>query len=621
MPARANIFHRVMYKSIQGTFSYINQLTDSHPFGMNGSLSSGPSASVMIAAYYGCLNKQTDNSPSGYGTYLCNPYEMKGYTFSETSPDPDGKSFAGAHGFHVKDKRVDVPPEIPSDYLRSHGLLTTYVDPKISRNDLLTTIHQEIDKNQPIYLQYKEHNVVITGYGYSTDQKDILLVKDPSNPIVQSVYLSQIEPSYLLLTKTISFAENVKVVNPEIEIHEKPIQDSKVLATKKKDVAGVVKLHRDYSDLWVNNYLNSILQAWYYIEWEDGTKGWSSPGKGLINYFEPYIKVKEDPEKNKVTLTLTIHEETLTGPIVTGAQVFATDSKAKTFQQSSNNYGYVILKGEKGKWSFKITKLNFYDKNWNETIDQNQSLDVFILKKPKTEEDLKKPNLICNEIRLRSGTAEEGKEYFINPSVQNIGKSPAESRSHVKVYLSPKNDTNLTDDYLLGEAEVSTLKIGEKCIATVFFRQFPAVPVKVGIDFLMWPVIIVDSQNEVDEVDENNTYIAKTPIRILLQRKRGADSPCDRAPRGIPILKSPAYMKVDGERITFKWTLVRCASYYYLTLWDMHNTQLYEIGPLDGPAYTLEIPLDSGQTYYWGITPYNQHGFGPMSIKVRFETE
>lgn len=620
--ANATVYQRIFLRTMSGSFPVIDQIVDTKPFLINGSLASSPAACVMIAAYYGSINKRTDDlSPSGYGSYLCKPYEMKRYLFEETTLDADENQVAGAFGYLVKNKNCDPPPELPITFLRAHSILSTFYPFKVNDEKIIDLIHREIQKNHPIYMQFQNHNVVIVGYGSSLFEKDLLFIKDPSNQKRTCIYLNQIKPNYFIFTTSLSFGDTVKVSIEELELYEKPTSTSLLQTIKKKNTVGVIKMHSDFYDLWINELVDGVLQTWFYIQWEDGTKGWSKLGKYLTNYFEPYVKPIEDPEREIATVTITIHEEKVSGPVLKGAMVYATDGKGKTYSQSSNNFGIVTIKGNVGKWSFKITKTDFYDKNWKENIEGNFSKDVFILKKPKKEEDKTKPNLVCKEIRLKPGKAEEGKEYYINPAIINIGKADVTVRTHVKVLLSPRNDTNLKDDYILGEAEVSVLKIQETCIATLHFYQLPMLPFNLGKEYQVWPIIIVDSQNELTESDENNTFKSNSSITIKRKPREGDKSPCNCPPIHTPELISPIRIKVDGTRVTFKWKEVECASFYDISIFTEDGDLLYYDGPISGTVFTIEFPLESKSRFYWSITPGNQHDWGPSSTRSYFDTK
>ena len=67
------------------------------------------------------------------------------------------------------------------------------------------------------------------------------------------------------------------------------------------------------------------------IRWSDGLQGWSA---------EDWIKaVQTSQAPQQVTLTLSVHENTSSGPVIQGAQVSGNDGSGNYFSQSTNSSG------------------------------------------------------------------------------------------------------------------------------------------------------------------------------------------------------------------------------------------------------------------------------------------
>lgn len=617
--SNASVYHPIKYKYIKGVMPFIHQITDTKPYGMNGINSGSAVNSVMVCAYYGILQKKTDALDlSGYGYYVCMPYKINHYSFSETSKDPDGKEFSGAYGFIMNQGKSDSISDRVATYLRAHGLLINFVDKLESSENFYKWIVEQIDKSQPVFFQYNEHSVIVNGYGFNSIHRDILSILDPVNQRNKSIHLDEIDFKSALFASTISVNDPIQVVCESVEVKEKPSFESKTVTNKTKGTIGSVKMHNDYDELCVNESSYGELRSWYYIRWEDSVEGWVLGGKNKTSFFDYYEKPPpEDPNKDKVTVTLSVHSEKFDGPLLTGVMISGYDGKDKTFKHLTNKLGYASITGTKGNWKFSLSFKGYVDKTWQEVIEFTESKDVFILKDKNSEEN-RKPDLVCKSIRIPASFVTEGSYFYVHPVLKNIGNAKAE-RSHVKVLLSLKDDTVLSDDIFYGEGSASTMIPEEQDIPTITTKEFPHIPGDQR-QFLVWIIIIVDSNNEIDEFDENNIYKCDQPVTYMRKKDKGKDGPCDepdKPPAGKASLLSPCGGERAINKVTFSWKSVPCAKYYTLFVFREDGSLAFAMEPIFGVSHTTIFNLMEGK-YYWKIRASNDNGNGPISDSCSF---
>ena len=103
---------------------------------------------------------------------------------------------------------------------------------------------------------------------------------------------------------------------------------------------------------------------------ENNNIGSSSPNK---------IVIKQEQIEESVTLTLYVHENTASGPIIAGAQVTGQDAQGNSFYQITNSSGYVILNGMPGTWSFTASKSGYQTNSWSQAIT-TETRHAFLIK-------------------------------------------------------------------------------------------------------------------------------------------------------------------------------------------------------------------------------------------------
>jgi len=81
-----------------------------------------------------------------------------------------------------------------------------------------------------------------------------------------------------------------------------------------------------------------------------------------------------------VTLTLYVHENSASGPIIVGALVTGYDGSGKAFSGLTNSYGYVTITGTPGTWSFIASKSGYWANSWSQSITSTCTKHAYLIK-------------------------------------------------------------------------------------------------------------------------------------------------------------------------------------------------------------------------------------------------
>ncbi len=98
--------------------------------------------------------------------------------------------------------------------------------------------------------------------------------------------------------------------------------------------------------------------------------GWSDFSSKL--YFQTTI--------GEVTLTLYVHEDSASGPIISGATVTGQDGEGNAFSQVTNSSGYVTIIGAPGTWSFSAGKSGYETNSWSQSITADGTKHAYLIK-------------------------------------------------------------------------------------------------------------------------------------------------------------------------------------------------------------------------------------------------
>ena len=105
----------------------------------------------------------------------------------------------------------------------------------------------------------------------------------------------------------------------------------------------------------------SYLTAGYKYRWN--MRAWDSSGSSDYSntlYFQTAV--------TNVTLTLYVHENSASGPFISGATVTGQDGADNSFSQATNSNGYVTITGVPGTWSFTASKSGYAPNSWSQSI-------------------------------------------------------------------------------------------------------------------------------------------------------------------------------------------------------------------------------------------------------------
>jgi hypothetical protein len=81
-----------------------------------------------------------------------------------------------------------------------------------------------------------------------------------------------------------------------------------------------------------------------------------------------------------VTLTLYVHENSASGPIIVGALVTGYDGAGNAFSGITNSYGYVTISGVPGTWSFIASKSGYWANSWSQSITSTCVKHAYLVK-------------------------------------------------------------------------------------------------------------------------------------------------------------------------------------------------------------------------------------------------
>lgn len=82
----------------------------------------------------------------------------------------------------------------------------------------------------------------------------------------------------------------------------------------------------------------------------------------------------------EVTLTLYVHEESESGPIIEGVRVTGEDAKHVSFDETTNASGYVTITGAPGTWQFTASKSGYESVSWSQDITATEERHAFLQK-------------------------------------------------------------------------------------------------------------------------------------------------------------------------------------------------------------------------------------------------
>ena len=90
--------------------------------------------------------------------------------------------------------------------------------------------------------------------------------------------------------------------------------------------------------------------------------------------------MRGEAASKKVTLTLYVHDGSASGPLISGAQVTGQDGSGNRFQRTTDESGYVTIKGDPGTWHFEVSADGYQTNIWDQEITETDTKDAFLQK-------------------------------------------------------------------------------------------------------------------------------------------------------------------------------------------------------------------------------------------------
>lgn len=118
-----------------------------------------------------------------------------------------------------------------------------------------------------------------------------------------------------------------------------------------------------------------------YIGWSYPPESWRPASETSQNTMAPGASNTgiQQPTSH-VTLTLYVHDGDTNGPVISGAQVTGQDGSENSFQQTTDNNGYVTIDGTQGTWSFTASAPGYETNGWSQSITLTCTKHAFLQK-------------------------------------------------------------------------------------------------------------------------------------------------------------------------------------------------------------------------------------------------
>ena len=88
--------------------------------------------------------------------------------------------------------------------------------------------------------------------------------------------------------------------------------------------------------------------------------------------------IRGEAASKKVTLTLSVHDGSASGPLVPGAQVTGRAGSGNIFQRTTDESGYITIKGDPGTWSFSASASGYETNSWDQDITDTCTKHAFL---------------------------------------------------------------------------------------------------------------------------------------------------------------------------------------------------------------------------------------------------
>ncbi|MEM3486376.1 MAG: PKD domain-containing protein [Candidatus Methanomethyliaceae archaeon] len=213
-------------------------------------------------------------------------------------------------------------------------------------------------------------------------------------------------------------------------------------------------------------------------------------------------------ENSTVTLTLYVHEGSATGPVIAGAKVQGQDGGGNTFDQTTNDSGYVALTGVAGTWQFTVSKSGYKTNSWSQAITETCTKHAYLEREasggPPKITSFAVSNVQATSITLKATVKPNGlattvyfewgftTSYGNHTDERNIGAGTTD----VEVTA---NLTGLTPDTLYHWRVVATNKLGSAWTPDLTFKTALPVP-SFDFDMSINPTSYTARQNDMTSI-------------------------------------------------------------------------------------------------------------------------
>jgi subtilase family serine protease len=194
-----------------------------------------------------------------------------------------------------------------------------------------------------------------------------------------------------------------------------------------------------------------------------------------------------------------------------------------------------------------------------------------------------KPDLAIHDLRFQSESVQVGNLFWIITEIINMGAVGAQS-SYVQLYLSTDEDSDISDDHYLGKRKVDSLASDQSQTIQWDFYM----PDLANGTYPVWVIAIADSDDNIDESDEDNSYQSSAYFTA-----RESDEPADlQAPYGWWDTDNQTDSVTEGDSFWVKQKII--------------NAGGSQAGPSAAKLYlSIDNDFDISDDYYVGIISVN----------------
>ncbi len=129
------------------------------------------------------------------------------------------------------------------------------------------------------------------------------------------------------------------------------------------------------TDVTLTAYPNS---GWEFDYWGGDASGTNTSVTITMNSNKHVTAYFTGPPPTNVTLTLYVHEDSASGPIIAGARVTGQDGAGVSFNKTTNASGYITITGAPGTWQFSVSKSGYQTNSWFQSTISSITRDAYL---------------------------------------------------------------------------------------------------------------------------------------------------------------------------------------------------------------------------------------------------